>query len=106
MGGSYSVLDENGTERPELLGALIRPWPERVAGTPASFAFDATTSTFTLTYAPDPEVTAPTEISVPARAYPAGYQVSCGGCTTERAAGVLRILSPPAGATAVVTIRP
>ena len=71
------------------MAALVRPWPERVAGAPESYTFDATTSTFTLTYHPDAATTAPTVIMVPDRAYPDGYTVveACGGCATERAAG-------------------
>jgi len=55
---------------------LVRPYPERVAGDPISYAFDAATQTFTLTHSPDGS-RKPTEISVPTRVYPSGYQVDC-----------------------------
>ena len=92
--GGYSMLDADGSEKPELVGVLVRPYPERVAGEPIAYAFDAATSTFTFEYTPDPSVTAPTEIVVPARVYPNGYTVECGGCATEKTAGVVRILEP------------
>ena len=90
--GGYGMLASDGSEKPELVGALVRPYPERVAGKPISYAFDAATSTFTFEYTPDRSVTAATEIVVPARVYPNGYTVECGGCATEKAAGVLRIM--------------
>jgi hypothetical protein len=105
-GGSYSVLDADGVEKKTLLAALVRPWPERVAGTPVSYGFDAATTTFTLTYEPEPTMTAPTVIRVPERVYPGGYQVECGGCTTERSAGELRVVKPQAGASVTVTLHP
>jgi endoglycosylceramidase len=102
----YGVLDPTGAEKPDLMRALVRPWPERVAGTPTSFAFDGKSSTFTLRYHADRKLTAPTEIMIPARVYPAGYQVRCGGCTVERDEGRLRILTPPPGDEAVVVVSP
>jgi endoglycosylceramidase len=105
-GGSYSVLDADGSEKTELMAALVRPWPERVAGTPVSYAFDTTTRMFTLTYHPDASIGAPTVIRVPDRVYPDGYTVECGGCATVKALGRLDVLSPPPGAAAVVTVHP
>ena len=104
--GGYGILAADGSEKAELLGALVRPWPERVAGDPESFAFDPATSTFTLRYKADPDVGAPTEIVVPERAYPSGYEVDCGGCATEGEAGRLMITRAPPGEVAVVTISP
>ena len=105
-GGGYSILDANGDEKPDLMAVLVRPWPEKVAGAPKSYAFDPATSTFTLTYTPDAKITAPTVISVPDRAYPEGYQVECGGCVSEKSKGQLTITKPPSGAEAVAKIHP
>jgi hypothetical protein len=52
--------------------------PERVAGDPTSYAFDPATKTFTFTYKP---ASGETRIVAPARVYPAGYAVDCGGCS-------------------------
>ena len=76
----YGLLDPMGNEKPLLLGAVVRPYPERVAGEPEPYAFDAATSTFTFAYTPDRSITATTRIAVPDRLYPTGYQVDCGGC--------------------------
>jgi len=105
-GGSYSPIDEELVEREPLVSTLVRPWPERVAGDPVSYAFDAETSTFTLTYRPDRSIDAPTVISVPSRVYPGGYEVQCDGCETNKTDRILEVTSPPSGDTAVVTIVP
>jgi endoglycosylceramidase len=104
--GGYGMLAADGSEKKDLLDVLVRPWAREVAGDPVSSTFDEATSTFTLRYRPDTKVKAPTVIVVPDRVYPAGYQVSCGGCKSERGAGVLQVLSPPAGKEATVTISP
>ncbi|MEO8553777.1 MAG: cellulase family glycosylhydrolase [Kofleriaceae bacterium] len=81
----YSILDPEGNEKPDLINTLVRPYPERVAGTPVSYAYDA--GTFTLVMKGDKTVTAPTILSVPDRAYPNGYAIECGGCTATKSAG-------------------
>lgn len=101
----YGLLAPDGSEKANLLGALVKPYPERVAGDPISYAFDASTNTFTFVYRPDRSLGAPTEIVVPARNYPAGYQVECGGCEHEPASGKLLITSPPTDSPATITIR-
>ncbi|HTJ83718.1 MAG TPA: cellulase family glycosylhydrolase [Polyangiaceae bacterium] len=105
-GGGYSMLDADGTEREPLVSTLIRPWPERVAGDPVSYAFDAATSTFTLTYRPDRSIAAPTVISIPPRVYPDGFTVECDGCASTAIQGALEITTPPRGDDAVVTLVP
>lgn len=95
--GGYSLMNADGTEKPENVAANVRPYPMRVAGDPLSYGYDATTRAFTTSWVNVPEITAPTEISVPARVYPTGYAVTCEGCTTERAEGLLRVTKAPAG---------
>jgi endoglycosylceramidase len=85
----YSLLDVDGNEKPDLVNTVVRPYPERVAGTPVSYAYDA--GTFTLAMKGDAAVTAPTLISVPDRVYPNGYQVECGGCAVTKQPGELSI---------------
>ena len=104
-GDGDSLLDADGAEKPELLAAVVRPYPARVAGTPASYAFDAATSTFTFTYAPDRSSSLPTEIAIPPRLYPSGYQVDCGGCTSHAELGALSIDTPPPGDSVTITVR-
>lgn len=102
----YGVLASDGSEKKELLDALVRPAPERVAGDIESWSFDAAKRTFTLRYRPDRAIHAPTTIFVPARAYPNGHHVDCGGCTWSEAGGQIAITEPAAGDAATITISP
>jgi endoglycosylceramidase len=104
-GGGYSLLNPDGTERSDLVDAIVRPYPMRLAGEPSSYAYDVATKTFTTTWTHDPSIAAPTLISVPPRIYPGGYVVTCAGCATEKTAGVLRVTSAPAGVI-TLTLKP
>src|SRR3990172_8130615 len=44
--GGYGLLAADGSERTALTDALVRPYPERVAGDPVAYAFDEATRTF------------------------------------------------------------
>ena len=90
----YGLLNPDGTEKTNLVDVLVRPYPAKIAGDPKSYAFDAGTQTFTFAYTPDPTIALPTEIAVPARAYPNGYQVECGGCAFEKHPGSLIVTTP------------
>jgi len=99
-GGDYSMMDANGVDRGTALSALVRPYPELVAGTPSSISFDSTSSTFLFQYAPDKTISAPTELMIPASSYPNGYKVNCTGCTYQQTGATL-LISANAGANAV-----
>lgn len=73
--GSYGVIAMDGTEAQPLVDVLVRPYPERVAGDPIAWTFDA--NVFTLTWHPR---SGQSIISVPPRRYPQGYTVEC-ACT-------------------------
>jgi len=106
-GGGYAPLDKDGKEKKALLDAIVRPYPRRVSGDPVSYAFDEKTRTFTLTYRPAAAITAPTLIAVPARVYPTGYDVVCGGCTHNgKTVGTLAITVPAVGSPSTVTVTP
>jgi hypothetical protein len=79
--------------------------PQRVAGKVLSHAFDANVQTATIQWEPDPTVDAPTEIAVPARIFPRGVMVDCGGCTVDEEPGTVRLRTQPPGNPVVVTIR-
>lgn len=97
----YGLLDPAGNEKPDLVGAVVRPYPTLVAGTPSSYGF--ANGVFTLSYAPDPLSPVPTEIIVPARAFPSGYTVSCGACRWHAEGDVVKIDAP---GDSTVTIAP
>ena len=104
--GGYGFLDASGNEAHPLIDTLVRPYPERVAGDPVSWSYDAPSATFALTYHPDPASTAPTTLVIPARLYPAGFGYDCGGCAASVSAGGLVISAPGRGDPAVVTVHP
>lgn len=102
----YGLLRPDGSEKALLLDAVVRPYPERVAGEPLDFAWEASTRTFTFRYLADRTSSAATLLSVPARSYPGGYQVDCGGCTFEQTPGQLRITAASGEQPAIVVLRP
>ncbi|MBI4706066.1 MAG: cellulase family glycosylhydrolase [Deltaproteobacteria bacterium] len=102
----YGLLTPDGSEKPALLGALVRPYPELVAGSPIRFAYDEHSRAFSLEYRADRAASAPTVIAVPERAYPDGYSVACDGCAFEKQPGQLLLTRPPAGEPATVRLAP
>lgn len=104
--GGYGFLNDDGTDAEPLLQTLVRPSPELVAGDPVSWAFDAATAVFTFTYHPNASIGAPTVISVPARVYPVGYTVACGGCRWSAGAVSLSIDAPGGSDPVVITLKP
>ncbi len=66
------------------LRAVVRPYPRAVAGEPLRMAFDLRRRIFEFEFRHDPQVTAPTEIFVPALQYPRGYRVEVSDGMVER----------------------
>jgi endoglycosylceramidase len=84
LAGGWNTPGEP-TADPAVQAAVVRPYPVRIAGTPAQWAFDTSTNVFTLRYhttSPTGEQpTDPSEIFVPALHYANGYVVSVSGAT-------------------------
>jgi endoglycosylceramidase len=99
---SYGMLHEDGREKAALLAALVRPYPERIPGTPRSYSFDPDSRVFELRFDPVAGVPAPAVISVPERVYPNGYAVECGACSYRKEAGRLLVW----GSQGVIALRP
>lgn len=96
-----------------MLAALAVPHPELVAGTPVSYGYDTSTSTFTLDYSTeraDGSGTFPagaqTTVAVPAIQYPSGYQVVVTGATVVSATGILELASCPGATQVSLTVQP
>jgi endoglycosylceramidase len=85
---NLSLTNADGTETP-MAAAIVRPYPRAVAGDQVTFKFDGATRGFTLSYTPKAGVT---EVSVPSRLYPNGYDVSVtGACVDTSKAGRLLV---------------
>lgn len=96
-----SDAEGNFLREHESANALVRPYPQSVAGIPRSFSYDPGTRIFDLSFDPSPSATLPTEVYVPAaRHYPEGWSLSgceeAAGCTSSWNAGteILEILTP------------
>ncbi|KAF7720599.1 hypothetical protein EC973_007058 [Apophysomyces ossiformis] len=78
IGWAYENLYDRATGKPypDLAVHYSRAYPTAVAGTPTSYSFDESSATFTLTYKVDTTIDAPTEIMLPARTFPNGYNVN------------------------------
>jgi endoglycosylceramidase len=90
-GGGYSLLDAQGNEVPSLVDAIVKPYPAAVAGTLQRWSYDPSARTLDVSWTPDASITAPTVIMAPARVYPDGVTVECGGCTVETAGNEVRL---------------
>ncbi len=74
--GSWGIVDSEWNER-ESADILVRPYPQRVAGTPTEYGFDPTTRRFHLAFDDRAGVQGSTVIYLPAaRHYPEGWTLS------------------------------
>lgn len=74
--GGWGPLTSDGTVSTNGK-LLLRVQPRAVAGVPKNFSWDATTSTFKMTWEHRDGVTGTTDIAVPADLYPKGFEVTC-----------------------------
>lgn len=74
--GGWSPTNADGSEQREITDALVRTYPQAIAGDPEFVRYDPTTRVLDLRFRPDPAVTAPTVVSIPAdRFYADGFSV-------------------------------
>lgn len=78
---------------------IVRPYPQATAGAPGLLAYSPQTGSFTFEFSPDGSIDAPTEIVVPARAYPNGYAAVAanGTITSAPAAGMVTVVGDGSG---------
>lgn len=96
----YDATTGVWTERPLVVNAISRPRPERIAGWPRRFGFDAGSGVLEVRFRGEDAITAPSEIYLPERA-PASFVVTCDGAvvSAERdpATGLLEVACNGAG---------
>ncbi len=83
--GSWGVHDIDTatgawSERSVVVNAISRPRPERIAGWPHRFAFDAASGVLEIRYRGEAAIDAPTLVYLPERA-PSSFVVECDGVT-------------------------
>lgn len=71
------------TTKPKLK-ELVRTYPQATAGTDLSYAYDAATGRFTMSYTADPSIPAPTRIFVSPLTSPHGYTVTTSAGTVTQ----------------------
>src|SRR5690606_7978781 len=72
--GSWGLIDSDGNEMPKV-NQLVRPYPRAIAGQPVRFGFDPATRVFELEFDPKEGVSGETEIFIPQRHYPDGWEL-------------------------------
>lgn len=78
--GGWSPLNADGSET--LIGPwLVRTYPKATAGKIKSFSFDTDTKIFEMTFVANAAIGEPTEIFMPNRHYPSGYDLEVNGTT-------------------------
>jgi endoglycosylceramidase len=105
---SDSVVAADGTEYP-VAQVLVRPFARAVPGEAIAQSWDATSSTFALSFTPSTAAgSTVTEVQLPARAYPGGYGVTLsGGCYDASSVPGRMLVQADDGATQVaLTIAP
>ncbi len=100
--GGYGLLNDDGSDKADLVAVVTRPYPQKVAGKSVQYAWDSGKRALTVTYVPDRSIIAPTLISVTSAFAP--VTVSCGDCTYDFEAPGVRILTPPSSDTATITV--
>ena len=76
--GSWGLVDWKGNENKKL-HYLVRTYPRAVAGYPLGYSFDINSGKFLLKYKTKANVKGPTEIFIPKRHYPHGYDLKIYG---------------------------
>jgi endoglycosylceramidase len=78
-GDGFGILHDDGSEKTVLWDALVRPAPERIAGTPGAWIYDDGTRTLVVSYRSTGD--GPSVFRAPARTYPEGFVVDVEGGT-------------------------
>jgi endoglycosylceramidase len=79
--GGWSPLNQDRSETP-ICQHLVRAYPKATAGTLRSFSYDTERKTFEMSYLANPDIAQGTEIFIPKRHFPDGWNVSVSGGTS------------------------
>lgn len=103
------ALPPTGTNlRTTTLNALVRPYPQAIAGKPKGWEFDPADRRFAFTYEPTRGARRITRVSVPRRAFRGGYRAESSGAEIVSAAGATNLLlrSCRGARSVTLTVRP
>jgi hypothetical protein len=100
-GEDLSIISRDQPEGRAVAG-FCRPYPLATAGQPTALSFDPDTRVLRYTYRPEPAVSAPTELYVPAVQYPDGCSVEVDGGTWQLAGDRLLVTAEGAGEVTIV----
>jgi endoglycosylceramidase len=107
---TFSVVDRDGNEKGDLVNILARPYARRVAGVPTEMRFDVDTKEFVFSWRVDG--VAPgggiTEVFVPERHYPNGFdaELPAGVTLHPGPEGQIVLVVAPAAGEYTVRLRP
>ncbi len=73
--GSWGIVDGADRHETAFANLLARPYPQRVAGFPVEYGYSAETRTLHLRYADRTAAGGPSELYLPRRAYPNGWEL-------------------------------
>lgn len=97
-----SLVRADGAETP-LAAAILRPFPRAVAGDAVVFTYESASHELALRYTP--ASSGVTEVALPDRAYPEGYDVVItSGCFDRGTPGALLVQANTGAATVEVTV--
>jgi endoglycosylceramidase len=104
--GLFAKDDDLSTLKAPKADVLIRPYPQAVAGTPLALSWDQPSHTMDLRFTPKSGV-GPTDVFVPTRHYPGGYDAVVTGGRVVSAPQARHLLVVANGAAEVrVVVRP
>lgn len=102
-GDGYGIENDDGSEKTVLWDVLVRPAPERIAGTPRAWSFDEATRVFEVSWTSTGA--AQSTLRVPARAYPTGFAVEVEGGTHSVDGDVVTISAADGAGDVTVRVR-
>jgi endoglycosylceramidase len=89
--GLFTDDSDLSTVKMDKLRQLVRTYPQATAGIPTAISYDPATGDFSMTYTPNPAITAPTQIFVSPLTAPKGYDVAVSGGHAQKAGSLVQV---------------